>query len=242
MADPLSLPAVVLVTGTGTGVGKTVATAALAAMILDRSPTTRVAVVKPAQTGVAPGEPGDLEEVCRLVGSSERVTYHEFVRLRDPLAPAAAARREGVTLPPVASWVGPVTDLAAAHDVVLVEGAGGLLVELDSRGGTLADLAVALRYKGISAGAVVVAGPGLGTLNHTALTAEALARRGIPLLGVIVGTWPQSPHEPDLAMQENLTDLPKAAQAPIVGRITDHAGSLSSVDFRRAVATWLTVG
>ena len=120
--------------------------------------------------------------------------------------------------------------------------ATGLLVELDSRGGTLADLAVALRYKGISAGAVVVAGPGLGTLNHTALTAEALARRGIPLLGVIVGTWPQSPHEPDLAMQENLTDLPKAAQAPIVGRITDHAGSLSSVDFRRAVATWLTVG
>ncbi|HOF63798.1 MAG TPA: dethiobiotin synthase [Dermatophilaceae bacterium] len=241
MAEPLSLPAVVVVTGTGTGVGKTVATAALTAMLLGRGADVRVAVVKPAQTGVGPDDPGDLDEVCRLVGPSDRVTYREFVRLRDPLAPAAAARREGVTLPPVATWVAPIADLAAAHDVVLVEGAGGLLVELDSRGGTLADLAVALRYKGIGTGAVIVASPGLGTLNHTALTAEALARRGIPLLGVIVGTWPQPPDEPDLAMHENLADLPKAAGAHLLGRLTDGAGALASADFRRAVATWLSV-
>lgn len=238
-ADPISLPAVVIVTGTSTGVGKTVATAALTAMLLARG--SRVAVVKPAQTGVGPGEPGDLDEVCRLVGESDRVTYREFVRLGDPLAPAAAARREGVDLPPVAAWVGTITELVGTHDVVLIEGAGGLLVELDSRGGTLADLAAALRYKGISAAAVVVASPGLGTLNHTALTAEALARRGIPLLGVIVGTWPQPPHIPDLAMTENLADLPRCADAPLLGVLPDGAGSLSAAAFCAGVPDWLVV-
>ena len=58
MAEPISLPAVVIVTGTGTGVGKTVATAALTVMVRRRG--ARVAVVKPAQTGVLPGEPGDI--------------------------------------------------------------------------------------------------------------------------------------------------------------------------------------
>ncbi|HMT88454.1 MAG TPA: dethiobiotin synthase, partial [Dermatophilaceae bacterium] len=99
MAEPMSLPAVVVVTGTSTGVGKTVATAALTVMVRRRG--VRVAVVKPAQTGVLPGEPGDIDEVCRLVGDDAEVTYREFVRLPDPIAPSAAARRIGVTLDPI---------------------------------------------------------------------------------------------------------------------------------------------
>ncbi len=239
MAEPMSLPSVVVVTGTSTGVGKTVATAALTVMVRRRG--ARVAVVKPAQTGVLPGEPGDLDEVCRLVGDDAQVTYREFVRLPDPLAPSAAARRIGVTLDPIALRAKDIRALAGDHDVVIVEGAGGLLVELDSRGGTLADLAVALRYQGTSVGAVIVAAPGLGTLNHTALTAQALQQRGIPVIGVLVGTWPQPPDTPDLAMQENLADLPRAAGAPLLGILPDGAGRLDAGAFAASAHEWLSI-
>ena len=123
---------IILVTGTDTGVGKTVTTAALAAV--HRS----VAVVKPAQTGVTQGEPGDLADVHRLTGLTD---LHEGIRLRDPLAPTTAARREGVALPSVESHARFIDDLARSHDTVLVEGAGGLLVGLDADGNDLADLA-----------------------------------------------------------------------------------------------------
>ena len=239
MAEPMSLPAVVVVTGTSTGVGKTVATAALTVMVRRRG--VRVAVVKPAQTGVLPGEPGDIDEVCRLVGDDAEVTYREFVRLPDPIAPSAAARRIGVTLDPIALRAKDIRALAGDHDVVIVEGAGGLLVELDSRGGTLADLAVALRYQGTSVGAVIVAAPGLGTLNHTALTAQALQQRGIPVIGVLVGTWPQPPDTPDLAMQENLADLPRAAGAPLLGILPDGAGHLDAGAFAASAHEWLSI-
>ena len=85
---------VLVVTGTGTGVGKTVVTAAIAGLALDRA--SKIAVVKPAQTGVASGEPGDLAEVGRLSGTKN---LYELARYRDPLSPAAAARRSG--LPPL---------------------------------------------------------------------------------------------------------------------------------------------
>jgi len=96
---------------------------------------------------------------------------------------------------------------------VLVEGAGGLLVRFDDAGGTLADVAWSL-----AAPVLLVADPALGTLNSTALTAEALARRGIRCLGVVVGRWPA---EPDLAMRCNLADLPVAAGAPLLGVLPD---------------------
>ena len=136
MADPRSLTSVVLVTGTGTEIGKTVVTAALASIVRERG--SSVAVVKPAQTGLAPGEPGDVDDVRRLAGDD--IATHELVRLRDPLSPEAAARREGVTLPTVAAHAKRIGEVAAESEVVFVEGAGGLLVRLDQRGGTLADL------------------------------------------------------------------------------------------------------
>lgn len=89
---------VVVVAGTGTGVGKTVVTAALAARF--RASGASVAAVKPAQTGVGPGEPGDLD-VVRGLGGADHVL--EPVRLPEPLAPDTAARRAGVALPPVAA-------------------------------------------------------------------------------------------------------------------------------------------
>ena len=231
MADPRSLTSVVFVTGTGTEVGKTVATAALAAVVHERG--SSVAVVKPAQTGLEPGEPGDVDEVRRLAGDD--IATHELVRLRDPLSPEAAARRVGVTLPPVAVHAKRIGEIAAESEVVFVEGAGGLLVRLDSRGGTLADLAAGLRYKGIGAGVVLVASAGLGTLNTAALTAEALAARSLPLLGVVIGSWPT---EPGLAEESNLIDLPRVTGAPLWGAIPEGAGALTGEQFRAGVPDW----
>ena len=233
-SDPISLPKVVLVTGTSTGVGKTVVTAALAVMLRRRG--AAVAVVKPLQTGVSADEDGDLQVVQALVGDDPGVTLHEFVRLDAPLAPDTAARLQEVTLPPVAEHSRSISAIANEVDVVLVEGAGGLLVRLDSRGGTLADLGTALRYKGVSAGYVLVVSPGLGTLNHTALTAEALAARDLPLLGLVVGSYPD---DPDLAEQTNLFDLPRVAGAPVLGRLPEGAGALTSDEFRDQAPHWL---
>ena len=231
MADPRSLTSVVFVTGTGTEIGKTVATAALAAVVRERG--SSVAVVKPAQTGLEPGEPGDVAEVRRLAGDD--TVAHERGRLRDPLSPEAAARRAGVTLPPVAVHARRIGEIAAESEVVFVEGSGGLLVRLDSRGGTLADLAAGLRYKGIGAGMVLVASAGLGTLSAAALTAEALAVRSLPLLGVVIGSWPS---EPGLAEDSNLIDLPRVTGAPLWGAIPDGAGGLTGEQFRAGVRDW----
>lgn len=233
---PLSLPSVVIVTGTGTEVGKTIATAALACAV--RSRGTDVLAVKVAQTGVDADEPGDAARIEHLTAGLPEgpVAVEEFVRLGDPLAPDAAARREGATLPPVAVHAKHIGELAGEHSVVLVEGSGGLLVRLDSRGGTLADLATALRYKGISTGVLLVARAGLGTLNEAALTAEALAHRKLPLIGVVIGDWPA---DPGLAERSNLEDLPRVTGARLLGRIPNGVGSLLPAEFAAAAPAWL---
>ena len=208
-----------VLTGTGTGVGKTVVTAAVAALAVDRAHS--VAVLKPAQTGVGPDEPGDLAEVERLVGGD--VTTWELGRFPDPLAPGTAARRTG--RPPVtpSAAAAAAVELSRGHDHVLIEGAGGLLVHYDDNGGTLADVAWS-----IGAPVLIVADAGLGTLNATALTAEALRRRGIVCAGVVVGSWPA---EPDLAARCNLDDLPVVADAPLVGALPENAASLERPEF-----------
>jgi dethiobiotin synthetase len=208
---------ILVVTGTGTGVGKTVVTAALAALA-----PGRVAVVKPAQTGVRPGEPGDLEDVVRLAGP---VTTLEPARYPDPLAPATAARRAGLPTVDPAAAAEAAGSLAADHDLVLVEGAGGVLVRFtDDPPGTLADVAALL-----DAPVLVVAAAGLGTLNAAALTVEALGSRGLTCSGVVVGAWPA---EPDLAACENLHDLPRVTGVPLLGALREGAGALGRSAFR----------
>lgn len=220
---------VLVITGTGTEVGKTAVTAGIAA--LARAEGRRVAVLKPAQTGLLPGEPGDVAEVARLAGD---VTTRELARYPDPLAPDTAARRSGLATVHPADVAAAVVELDADHDLVLVEGAGGLLVRFDESGSTLADIAWA-----VNAPVLVVARAGLGTLNTTALTAEALRRRGIESLGVVVGSWPL---HPDLAALTNLADLPEAAGGPLLGALPQGVAKLGSVDFlavaRRSFSPW----
>lgn len=201
-----------LVTGTGTGVGKTVVTAAIAALALDRG--QRCTVLKPAQTGVPDGAPGDLADVRRLAGAG--VVTQELARYPEPLAPAAAARRSG--LPPVdpAACAHAVVDADRQGDLVLVEGAGGLLVRYDEEGFTMAELARTLRLP-----VLVVAEAGLGTLNATALTLEVMAGRGLELAGLVVGSWPS---EPGVAERSNVPDLEMLCARPLGGAVAAGAG------------------
>lgn len=193
--------------GTGTGVGKTVATAALAA--LGRARGDEVAVVKPAQTGLAHGEPGsDLDEVRRLTGLTD---LHELARFPATLSPEAAARAAGLPPLDLRETAGHASKLARSRDLVLIEGAGGLLVRYDPAGSTLADLAGWL-----AAPVLLVTEPALGTLNHTALSLEALATRGLSLAGVVIGCWPA---EPGLAERSNAADLTAVAGRPLAGAL-----------------------
>jgi dethiobiotin synthetase len=183
----------IVVTGTDTGVGKTFVSAAIA--------RPGDAYVKPAQTG----DDDDAATVRKLSGAE----VHTLARFPDPLAPATAARRAKlapVTPRAVADYVS-----ALPNERVIVEGAGGLLVRFDDDGGTIADVADLLQ-----APLIVVARAGLGTLNHTALTVEAIHRRNLTCLGIVIGSWPA---EPDLAAECNLEDL--AEIAPILGRIPE---------------------
>ena len=219
------------VTGTDTGVGKTVVTAAL--VVARQAAGATPYVVKPAQTGVTADEPGDLDEVRRLAGA---VAGHEGVRLREPLAPDTAARLEGVELPGLAQQRDAVVTAAEGHDVI-VEGAGGLLVSLGHHWNLL-DLAQSVAYFGVPVGFVVVARAGLGTLNHAALTVFAIQHRGLHVHGVVIGSWPR---EPDLAATQNLLDLPVMTGVPLLGRVPEGASALSREQFADGVQDWLAL-
>lgn len=218
---------IVFITGTSTGVGKTVVTAALAALAAAQG--LRVTVCKPVQTGVGDTEPGDLADIVRLAGTG--IGTVELARYPDPLAPDTAARRSRRPMLDLATTVEAIRTLDRTSDLTLVEGAGGVLVRLGAAGFTLADLASAL-----GAPAVVVAVPGLGTLNHSALTVGALRVAGVECPGVVVGSWPATP---DLAEICNLDDLPDVTGVPLLGRIPEGAGALPAAEFAAAVSHWL---
>ncbi|MFE3321180.1 dethiobiotin synthase [Nocardia sp. NPDC059195] len=217
---------VLLISGTSTDVGKTVVTAALAAAAQAAGRT--VAVCKPAQTGIAPGEPGDLAEITRLSGVTRTL---ELARYPEPLAPDTAARRAGMPLPTLSDTVAGVDSLGDA-DLVLVEGAGGLLVRMGEF--TLLDLA-----QKIGAPVLVVAAAGLGTLNHSELTTRTLAAAGVPCAGLVIGSWPT---DPDLAAQCNRDDLPRVTETPVVGTIPAGAGQWDRHRFTAAAPGWFTTG
>ncbi|MDG4668856.1 dethiobiotin synthase [Mycobacterium sp. 236(2023)] len=211
---------VLVVTGTGTGIGKTVVTAALACHA--RLAGIDVAVCKPVQTGTQDGD-DDLAEVSRLAGVFD---VHSLAKFPEPLAPLAAAQRAGAELPTRAA----LRDLvAAAHRpgrLTLVEGAGGLLVEIGAGGVTLRDLAV-----DVQAPVLTVVAPGLGTLNHTVLTLEALAHKDVSSAGLAIGSWPAQPGVAEIDNRDALARL-----APVRAALPAGVGSLGAPDFERISA------
>lgn len=268
----------VFVTGTDTGVGKTLVTAALAVRL--RAGGAAVHIRKPVQTGLIDDDDprrGELESLytdvvtrgdAEIAGALSGVGWSTGISLTLPMAPAAAAECSGAVLPTAADHARAVVDLCrnrpafASHSapaeagpphtrpaaspagastrgpepssVVLVEGAGGVLVDF-GRGETIADLAAAVSVLDPDAriDLVIVARPGLGTLNHTALTCEALRVRQLPTTGVVIGSWPRDP-TPVLA--DNRRRL--STIAPVLGALPADCGGLSPTDFRAQAAQW----
>ena len=217
---------VVLITGTDTEVGKTIVTAAVAAAA--QASGLRVAVIKPGQTGIVTGAPTDIDVITRLAGPDTVRTLAEYP---EPMAPLAAATVASMAPLELHEVVDAIRAEADKHDLVLVEGAGGLLVPMGVRPSgeawTVADLATTLGVR-----TIVVARPGLGTLNHTALTLEALSRRGVPA-GVVIGAWPA---EPELVHWANLSEL----VPHLIGALPEGAGRMDPGVFRRSAPGWLT--
>lgn len=169
------------ITGTDTGVGKTVVTAALARHLRNRG--VRVGVMKPFASGVGGAEqvtgPEDAELLREAAGlAGQPIASIGPVRLRLPLAPLSAAREEGLELD-ILGVLDRVRDCIARYEMLLIEGIGGVAVPLADEvlvSGFIHELAVP---------ALVVARSALGTINHSLLTIEHLRIRGVPVAGIV---------------------------------------------------------
>lgn len=219
---------VIAVTGTSTDVGKTIATAALAAIA--RAHGMRVGVCKPVQTGVGPDEPGDLAVIAALTGA---LPSTECARYPEPLAPVMAARRSGIAQVGRLEIDTAVTSLASGCDLTLIEGAGGVMVRLADE---LDLLDVAAAH---DAGVVVVSQAGLGALNHAELTVDAVRAAGCRPIGLVIGNWPVTP---DLAALCNREDLAEVTGVPLVGVIPSGVGNVGRSEFLRRAPDWFDPG
>ncbi len=231
---------ILCITGTGTDIGKTIATAAIAGLL--RSCGRHVVVVKPAQTGFPGtgnvlGRGGDLDDVARLTGVDD---LHGFARYPEPMAPLAAARRAG--LPPLrlADAAEGIRALDGPDRTVLVEGAGGLLVRLGSdptegdrpaREWGLPELSAELP----GAKTVVVTSLGLGSLNTAELTVEVARGRGMDVIGLVGGSLPEGD---DPIVATNLEDLPHLTGTDVLGCVPAGSGALERDEFLAAAPGW----
>lgn len=183
-----------LVTGTDTGVGKTVISAALITALRARG--VRAVGFKPAETGGAANEETDSELLAHA--SSERnALASPLLQLSEPLAPAVAADRAGAVLNPE-DVESRIEQLRKAGCTLVIEGAGGVMVPL-AWDYTVLDLA-----ERCDLDAIVVGRAGLGTLNHVALTVLMLQSRHIPVRGIVLNGRSTSP---DLAESTNPATL-----------------------------------
>ncbi|ALA67484.1 dethiobiotin synthase [Corynebacterium lactis] len=218
---------VVLVTGTGTDIGKTIATAALATAL--RGAGKEVHVVKPIQTGVPGKDGGDLDTVRDLTGETN---LHGFERYPEPMAPVAAAQRAGMRLPEVGEIAEKIRliDAAGSNRVVLVEGAGGLLVRL-GEDWALPELAGHLPGHQM----VVVTRLDLGCLNEAELTVEVARGRGVEVTALLGGKLPA---QTDPIIETNLEQLPRITGLPLLGSAADGAGELDRETFEAQAPGW----
>ncbi|GJM21534.1 MAG: ATP-dependent dethiobiotin synthetase BioD [Planctomycetota bacterium] len=205
---------ILLVSGTDTGVGKTYVACALVEGLVMRG--REVGVCKPVESGVDGGPHpntfpvgSDAELLAAAAGGAQPVEQVLPWALSLPAAPSAAARVEAQAIDTQA-LVAHVRELAAQHDVLVVEGAGGLLVPI-APGFNYLDLA-----RELGAQLLLVARTGLGTLNHTALSVAAARAADVPVIGVVLNAvdGPVSPSD-----RENLAELPALVDAPILAEL-----------------------
>jgi len=195
------------VTGTDTGVGKTVAGRAIVCALRARG--VDVGVLKPIETGV--GDAGPLDAIALRDAAGARDSLDDVCpqRFALPAAPTVAAEAEGRRVD-LGAVDRAFARIAARHEFTVVEGAGGLLVPV-ADGLTMGDLAARM-----SLPLIVVARAALGTINHTLLTLEAAAARDLDVLGVVISHSDGALSAPDRA---NLEALRQALGARVIGEI-----------------------
>lgn len=203
----------IFITGTDTNIGKTVIAAGLAGALKNRG--YRVGVMKPVQSGAASRNGSlysqDAEFVLSAVNGHEASDLNCPVLLREPLAPSVAAKLDNKTID-VELIKKAYHDLEKSNDFVIVEGAGGIVVPLTPRF-LISDL---IRYLNIPA--LMVARAGLGTINHTVLTAEHAQRAGVSMLGVVINNF-----KGGLAEETSPAVIAELTGLPILGRIPHDA-------------------
>ncbi len=190
------------ITGTDTDVGKTVAAAALARLLHNRG--VNVGVMKPVTSGCR--EENDclvsLDAELLAWGAGLKVVNDDIAPylLREPIAPSEAAER-GDVLIEFRRILEAFARLAARHDFIIVEGAGGLMTPLTG------NLLIADLVNYLSLPILVVARPGLGTINHTLLTCFAAKQFGITLCGVIINNYPEFPNSAEESAPRLISSL-----------------------------------
>jgi len=222
----------VFVTGTGTGVGKTILAGAICAALAARG--ERVAAFKPALTGLdePPGRFAfDHELLAAAAGSGQRpesvAPWRYGPALSPHLAAALADQRIDVEALPAAAHRAAAE---AGADVLVCEGVGGLLVPLAERY-LVRDLAVALGLP-----VVIATRPGLGTINHTLLTVEAARTAGLNVAGVVMTPWPEQPEPIAVSNRAAVTEL---AHAAVSGLAPTHPDALAAAGAALPLDDWL---
>ena len=232
MLPPSPIPGL-LVTGTDTGIGKTLIAGAIAANL--RKAGVRVGVLKPAASGCVRRREGlvseDAEFLAHCADAPHPLDIVAPQRFAEPLAPAVAAQRMSVEL----DWEAiqrSMNMIARESDVLIVEGVGGIMVPMDAKH-TMLDVARWLKLP-----AVVVARPNLGTINHTILTVNALRGAGVKVAGVMVNRYPAE--MPGVAEETNPRAIEKWGKAPvlaIVPEVKEAIGLRIPEDVEAAIAT-----
>jgi len=199
------------VTGTDTGVGKTVLAAAIAAALHARG--VRAAAFKPVVTGIdepEPGRPADHELLGAVTGLAPSAVAP--LRFGPAVSPHLAAELAGTAIEP-AGLIAAAARAGAAAEALVVEGVGGLLVPI-SADFSIRDLAVALDLP-----VVVAARPGLGTISHTLLTVEAARAAGLDVRAVVLTPWPDRPSAMERSNRETIARMARVevATLPSVG-------------------------
>ena len=194
------------VTGTDTGVGKTVVAAAICAALCERG--ERVAVVKPVVTGLDDAAPGGTDHELLAAAAGVDTASVTAATFGPPLSPHLAAVLAGTPLD-ADTLVRHARAAAETGSVLVAEGVGGLLVPLTDDF-LIRDYAVALGLP-----LVIASRPGLGTINHTLLTLEVARAAGLRVVGVVLTPWPAEPSAMERSNRETIAALGNVAVATL---------------------------
>lgn len=205
----MALPKNLFVTGTDTGIGKTVVTAAISNTM--KLSGKKVSVMKPIQTGTLTQKVLDIEFVYKVLDEEFNIDVVCPYRFDKPLSPKLASHDSSVDIN-IDNIMSSYRTLTQNHDHVIVEGAGGILVPIKENyfiSNLIAEMDIPI---------VIVSRANLGTINHTLLTIEFARSMGISIIGVIINNFPLHPNEAELS---NPHEISAISGLPILGIIPE---------------------